>query len=260
MVTFRSTDESGNWTERSFTVRITGAPPTIAPVADIAVVAGSSTCSATVLEPMVSTTGAPVPSVSFSRSFADPFSPGASTSFKGGVTDATAPGISVLPGKFVNATGPTGAKVNYLPPAVSDNCPGVTLTRTVGPASGAVFPVGDTTVTFVATDGAGSTASSSFTVHVAGAGEQIASLMSQVSGTRPGRALERELAQAQREWLRGDVRDACREMDSFVSLVKAQRGKKLTRSQADQFVAAAQQIIAVMNCRCLPHHRDRDRH
>ncbi len=105
-----------------------------------------------------------------------------------------------------------------------------------------------------------STASSSFTVHVAGAGEQIASLMSQVSGTRPGRALERELAQAQREWLRGDVRDACREMDSFVSLVKAQRGKKLTRSQADQFVAAAQQIIAVMNCRCLPHHRDRDRH
>lgn len=191
---------------------------------------------------------------------ANGISPDASTSFKVVVTDATAPGISVLPGKFVNATGPTGAKVNYLPPAVSDNCPGVTLTRTVGPASGSVFPVGDTTVTFVATDGAGSTASSSFTVHVAGAGEQIASLMSQVSGTRPGRALERELAQAQREWLRGDVRDACREMDSFVSLVKAQRGKKLTRSQADQFVAAAQQIIAVMNCRCLPHHRDRDRH
>lgn len=273
-VTYQAIDGQ-NVSERSFTVTITGAPPTIAPIADIATTTEFPTCSAMVPAPTPSTTGVPVPTVTFSPSFANPFplgsttvtatatngiAPDATTSFKVVVTDAYPPDISALPNVIVNATGPSGAKVTYAPPSYSDNCPGVMLTRTVGPASGSTFPIGDTTVTYVARDGSGNTGSSTFVVHVAGVDEQLTALYSQVAGTGPGRSLASELAEAQREFRHGDLRDACRELDSFVSKVRAQRGKKLTRQQADAFVAAAQQIISVIDCRHLPRHRDRDRH
>jgi HYR domain/Secretion system C-terminal sorting domain/Concanavalin A-like lectin/glucanases superfamily len=62
-----------------------------------------------------------------------------------------------------NTTGLCGAVVNFSPTA-TDNCPGVTVSSV--PASGSVFPVGTTTVTSTATDGAGNTATCSFTVTV----------------------------------------------------------------------------------------------
>ncbi len=69
----------------------------------------------------------------------------------------------------ITATTPVGvctAVVNYTAPA-TDNCPGVTVVRTVGPASGSAFPIGVTTITHVATDAAGNTSSCTFTVTVA---------------------------------------------------------------------------------------------
>lgn len=57
----------------------------------------------------------------------------------------------------------TSRTVNFTVPA-SDNCPGVTVVCT--PASGSVFPVGTTTVTCIATDAAGNTATCMFTVDV----------------------------------------------------------------------------------------------
>jgi len=60
-----------------------------------------------------------------------------------------------------------GAVVSFETPTATDNSgQEVTVTQTAGPASGEVFPVGTTIVTFTATDAAGNSASCSFEVTV----------------------------------------------------------------------------------------------
>jgi hypothetical protein len=59
-----------------------------------------------------------------------------------------------------------GANVFFLAPSASDNCSGVTVTRTGGLAPGALFPVGTTAVTYLATDASGNTATCTFNVTV----------------------------------------------------------------------------------------------
>jgi len=54
--------------------------------------------------------------------------------------------------------------VNYPPPVVTDNCPGVGVVCT--PPSGSCFPLGTTTVTCTATDTSGNTATCTFKVNV----------------------------------------------------------------------------------------------
>jgi subtilisin-like proprotein convertase family protein len=75
------------------------------------------------------------------------------------VNDTEAPVISCNPIYAVGvAPSPGGcATVTYATPAATDNCPGVTVACT--PPSGSCFAVGTTTVTCVATDAAGNTAS-----------------------------------------------------------------------------------------------------
>jgi hypothetical protein len=63
----------------------------------------------------------------------------------------------------VSQDSPFGATVTYNVTA-SDNCPGVTTV--CAPPSGSVFPLGTTTVTCIATDTSGNTATCSFTVTV----------------------------------------------------------------------------------------------
>ena len=62
-----------------------------------------------------------------------------------------------------NDAGQCGANVGFTPTA-SDNCPNVNTTLV--PASGSFFPVGETTVTFTATDNVGHSASCTFRVEV----------------------------------------------------------------------------------------------
>jgi len=59
-----------------------------------------------------------------------------------------------------------GAIVTFSAPTGTDNCPGAITVQTAGLASGANFPVGVTTNTFVTTDAAGNSTSCSFTVTV----------------------------------------------------------------------------------------------
>ncbi|MFN8297139.1 MAG: HYR domain-containing protein [Chitinophagales bacterium] len=65
-----------------------------------------------------------------------------------------------------NTTGTCGVVVTYIAPIGTDNCPGVTTTRTDGLASGSTFPVGITTNTFTVTAANGASSSCSFTVTV----------------------------------------------------------------------------------------------
>jgi hypothetical protein len=65
----------------------------------------------------------------------------------------------------VSATGPGGATFSYTEPTASDAVDGA-VTVVASKASGSVFPLGETTVTFTATDSAGNSAQSSFKVSV----------------------------------------------------------------------------------------------
>ncbi|WP_322513568.1 HYR domain-containing protein, partial [Chloroflexus sp.] len=88
----------------------------------------------------------------------------ASGSFTVAVVDTTAPTLT-LPGNLTReASGPRGATVTFTASA-TDAVSG-TVPVTCVPASGSLFPLGVTTVNCTATDGAGNTASGSFTVTI----------------------------------------------------------------------------------------------
>lgn len=83
------------------------------------------------------------------------------------VQDVENPGISCPSNITTNVdAGQCSAVVTYTAPVGTDNCSGVNTVQTAGLASGASFPVGTTTNTFLTTDAAGNTSSCSFTVTV----------------------------------------------------------------------------------------------
>lgn len=89
------------------------------------------------------------------------------------VVDAQAPQITCPANLTETATSTTSATIAYVDPTGTDNCSGVTTALTAGLASGSTFPLGETTVTYTATDAAGLTADCSFTVTVEGAAPSI---------------------------------------------------------------------------------------
>ncbi|MBI3885691.1 MAG: HYR domain-containing protein [Opitutae bacterium] len=82
----------------------------------------------------------------------------------GGVTDTTAPVITLGGNLTAEATSASGAAVNFTATATDATDGTVAVTTTA--ASGAVFPLGTTTVTATATDAAGNVATKTFTVTV----------------------------------------------------------------------------------------------
>ncbi len=90
----------------------------------------------------------------------------ATCSFTVTVTDTENPTITCPANISVNSNGSScGATVNYVV-SFGDNCSGATIQQTDGLASGAVFPAGTTTNTFVVIDASGHTATCSFSVTV----------------------------------------------------------------------------------------------
>ena len=75
------------------------------------------------------------------------------------VTDTESPAVTSCPADIAVANDPgvCGAVVTYTAPVFEDNCDGVGLsgTMTSGQASGTLFPVGVTTVTYEYSDAAG---------------------------------------------------------------------------------------------------------
>ncbi len=84
------------------------------------------------------------------------------------IVDTTQPTITCPPDqKFVVPATPGGAIINYPSPTTSDVCDPSPMVMCT-PASGSLFPLGDTLVTCTATDASGNHASCSFTVTVVG--------------------------------------------------------------------------------------------
>ena len=78
-------------------------------------------------------------------------------------TDVTIPNTPGTCGAAYSYSMPLGTD-NF--PLGSDNCAGLTITQTSGLGSGAIYPVGTTTETYVATDAAGLTATCTFDITV----------------------------------------------------------------------------------------------
>jgi len=80
--------------------------------------------------------------------------------------DTQAPTFTTVPAsQTVEATGPGGAAVTYATPTATDNS-GLPPSISCDHASGSLFPLGATTVTCTATDGAGNAATATFTITV----------------------------------------------------------------------------------------------
>lgn len=167
-----------------------------------------------------------------------------------GEPDTTPPVITVPEGVTVDAEAPNGAVVEYQASA-GDDVDGTVAVDCV-PASGSVFPMGSTTVECDAADAAGNGASASFEVYVKGAGEQISDLITVVEELEVNRGTKNsllvKLRLSERFIERGHERPACGQLRAFINQVEAQSGRKLTEEQAEQLVASAERIRAVLDC------------
>ena len=179
--TFEVEDTAGNTTSCSFTVEVTGVPPSIVCPADIVVDNDSGNCDAIVTFAATETTGVPASVITYSQDPGTAFPVGVTTvtatatnavgtdqcTFTITVNDTEAPAIT-CPAAITtsNDPGDCSAVVTYTTPVGTDNCTGATTTQTAGLASGSAFPVGTTTNTFEVTDAAGNTATCSFDVTV----------------------------------------------------------------------------------------------
>jgi large repetitive protein len=187
VVTFTTTDASGNTASCSFNIVVNDAiPPVISCPGDITVNNDPGVCGATVnyVEP-IGTDNCPNPVTTLVSGLPEGsvFPVGTTTqtylvtdvsgntatcSFDITVIDNEDPTI-ICPGDISvnNDAGMCDAVVTFSDPIVDDNCPTTTvLTQTAGLPSGSNFPIGTTVQTFVVTDGAGLTATCSFNVIV----------------------------------------------------------------------------------------------
>lgn len=169
------------------------------------------------------------------------------------IYDTTAPAVTVPAGITLDATSPAGAVVVYAASATDlvDGAVPVSCSKT----SGTTFPIGVTTVTCTASDAAGNTASGTFQVLVQAAAAQVRNLVALVQGFNLHQGIENSLDAKLQNVLAalnaaqgGNATGACGMLGAFINETSAQSGKKLTVAQANQLIAAAQQIRAVIGC------------
>lgn len=173
------------------------------------------------------------------------------------VNDNTPPVFTSCPTSItIEPTCPTGAKATYATPTATDNC-GATVTRTAGPASGSVFPIGTTTVTHVADDGHGNTATCTFTVTVLTPQAVIQNLITSVNassltGTQKNGLLAK-LNAALSAINGGQQNIACNKLSEFVNNVgNLISGGSLTAAQGNAWISSANHVRNTIGCTSLP--------
>ncbi|MBI1288675.1 MAG: HYR domain-containing protein [Flavobacteriales bacterium] len=124
----------------------------------------SDLCGATVTQTAGPTSGSTfnVGTTTVTYQAADPYGNVTTQSFDVTIVDNQNPSI-VCPGTVFAGCNPV---VNYPLPTATDNCSGVVINLTSGPASGGTFTPGTTTVTYEAQDASGNTTPCSFDVVV----------------------------------------------------------------------------------------------
>jgi hypothetical protein len=164
--------------------------------------------------------------------------------------DTTPPVVTVPADVAVDATSPKGAAVSYSASAKDDHDASPSLACT--PASGSVFPIGDTTVACKATDTAGNSATARFRVHVRGASEQIVRLVDRtltfldLPALKPG--LKAGLQSVADAILARNPRGACKALDLYAAAVKLAPTRAFTASERSALLADAARIKTVIGC------------
>ncbi|MEY3443482.1 MAG: hypothetical protein RLZZ519_1763 [Bacteroidota bacterium] len=187
-VTYQATDAAGLTATCSFTVTVAdNEAPVITCPANISTNATTGSCDAVVsyssptgvdncgitnnVQTSGLASGATFPVGVTTQTFTTNDLPGnsSSCSFTVTVVDAEVPTI-ICPTSFtVPATGQgCTAVVTYVAPVGTDNCSNPTTTLSSGPASGATFSGGANSITYTVSDGAGNSASCTFTITVDG--------------------------------------------------------------------------------------------
>ena len=91
-----------------------------------------------------------------------------SCAFNVTLNDTINPSINNLPGNISvnNDNNQCGAVVTWVEPSSADNCSGHSISQTSGPSNNTLFPIGETTIIYTASDAAGNTSLDSFMVTV----------------------------------------------------------------------------------------------
>jgi hypothetical protein len=172
-------------------------------------------------------------------------------SFTVTVSDQT-PVFSGVPGPItVNATSPAGATVTYTAPTAAEpGETGETNTVTCLPGAGSIFAIGTTTVHCTAAnpDAPTATASTTFTVKVKSAVEQLHALLAFVTGKGPGTSLQDKVHAVLDSLAAGDTAGACGTLTALIHEASAQSGKHLTVAEATQISVDATRIQGVIPC------------
>ncbi|MGH9961072.1 MAG: HYR domain-containing protein, partial [Pyrinomonadaceae bacterium] len=157
----------------------------------------------------------------------------------------------------VEPTCPSGAIVTYTPPVGTDNC-SVTTELTAGLASGSVFPIGTTTVTYTATDNNNQSTSCSFTVTVLSPAQVVQNLINTVSGLSniSGNQKQGLLSklQAALDAINSNKKNvACNKLNDFINQVQSFiNNGSLTPAQGQPLINSAQRVRNTIGCTNLP--------
>jgi uncharacterized repeat protein (TIGR01451 family) len=173
------------------------------------------------------------------------------------VVDNTAPVISCPANIVLEPTCPSGAKATFANATATDNCGVQSVVRTAGGASGTVFPIGTTTVTFTATDIYNNQSSCSFTVTVKTPQATIQDMINRVQAlinqgalsNANGQSLINRLQSALDYLNAGKTDKACDKMAEFIQ--KTQNfidTGSLTSDQGQPLINSANKIRNTLGC------------
>lgn len=258
-------DSNGNSTAGSFTVTVTPPPPTISVPAIVTREATGPLTPVTFTAtgdsvPGIVVTTACVPPSGSSFTVGDTSVDCTATSDSGGgsvsasftvrVRDTTGPALTVPAAVAATAGDAGGAHVTYS--AGAQDLVDGTVAITCAPASGALFPVGATTVSCTAIDAHANTGLASFVVHVAAAADPVAALVAAIEPVtgQGGRRLDHLLGELHRDLARNRIRRACDTIDDIVdvSLDGALAGHRPTSAQARTIVVAGYGLAGSLGC------------
>jgi uncharacterized repeat protein (TIGR01451 family) len=169
------------------------------------------------------------------------------------VSDHEPPTISCPSSFTLEPTCPSGAVGNYTTPVGSDNCAGAVTNLTAGLASGSVFPIGTTTVTYTVTDASGNSTSCSFTVTVLTPQAVLQNLINSVNassltGTQKNGLLAK-LNAALSAVNSGQTSVACNKLSEFVNNVGNLISQgSITAAQGNAWISSANHVRNTIGC------------
>ena len=170
------------------------------------------------------------------------------------VSDNEPPTITCPSNIVLEPTCPSGAIATYTAPVGQDNCPGANTTRTAGGASGTVFPIGTTTVTYQVTDASGNTASCSFTVTVKTVLQTLDDLRASVAANTQLTGTQRtgllaKLDAAKQHIQNNNQNGACSKLADFVNSVQTfiNHGD-LSATTGNAWISTANHIRNAIGC------------